>query len=138
MHFNEVCIRWRSRLACLLVAGLMPTAPLATAQTLDIYFIDVEGGEATLIVTPDRRAMLIDTGWDGFNNRDPERIVAAARDARIDRLDYLLITHFHRDHAGGAPEVVRRRCRLPRMPPFAALVATAVRRLARPSLLEPL
>ena len=96
------------RLLCLVLAVSLATAAMAAAQTLDIYFIDVEGGEATLIVTPSRQAMLIDTGWDGFNNRDPERIVAAARDARVERLDYLLITHFHRDHAGGAPEVARR------------------------------
>jgi beta-lactamase superfamily II metal-dependent hydrolase len=96
------------RLLCLVVVGSLATVAIATAQTLDIYFIDVEGGEATLIVTPSRQAMLIDTGWDGFANRDPERIVAAARDARVERLDYLLITHFHRDHAGGAVEVARR------------------------------
>ena len=108
MHFNEVDISLRLRLLCLIVAGSLATATLAAGQTLDIYFIDVEGGAATLIVAPGRQAILIDTGWDGFNNRDPERIMAAARDARIDRLDYLLITHFHRDHAGGAAEVARR------------------------------
>lgn len=81
---------------------------LARAQTLDIYFIDVEGGEATLIVTPDHQSMLVDTGWDGFGNRDAERIGNAARAAGVMRLDYLLITHFHRDHVGGAPEIVKR------------------------------
>ena len=86
------------------LAGSGPVA----AQTLDIYFIDVEGGAATLIVTPDGRSMLIDTGWDGFGNRDADRIQAAARDAQLTKLDFLLITHFHRDHVGGAPEIVRR------------------------------
>jgi len=90
-----------------LVAVLLAGIGVSAAQTLDIYFIDVEGGQATLIVTPAGQSMLIDTGWDGFDNRDPKRILAAARDAGVKQLDYLLITHFHRDHAGGAPEVVR-------------------------------
>ena len=95
----------------LVVAGVSAAqAALAVlaAKTLDIYFIDVEGGQSTLIVTPAGGSMLVDAGWAGFNNRDPERILAAARDAHIDRLDYLLITHFHGDHAGGVPEVARR------------------------------
>jgi competence protein ComEC len=90
---------------------MLVTAGAAAAQqrrTLDIYFIDVEGGQSTLIVTPAGQSMLIDTGYAGFANRDPDRIMAAARDARISQLDYLLLTHFHSDHLGGVPEVVRR------------------------------
>jgi len=84
-------------------------APEAQARrTLDIYFIDVEGGQSTLVVTPAGQSMLIDAGYSGFANRDPDRIMAAARDAGISRLDYLLITHFHSDHLGGVPEVSRR------------------------------
>jgi len=81
------------------VAVLLAGIGVSAAQTLDIYFIDVEGGQATLVVTPAGQSMLIDTGWDGFDNRDPKRILAAARDAGVKQLDYLLITHFHRDHA---------------------------------------
>lgn len=77
-------------------------------KTLDIYFIDVEGGQSTLVVTPAGQSMLIDAGYAGMANRDADRVMAAARDARINGLDYLLITHFHGDHAGGVPEVVRR------------------------------
>jgi competence protein ComEC len=88
------------------------------AKTLTIYFIDVEGGQATLIVTPARQSLLIDTGFPGngtFQSRpgDPEqardarRIVAAANDAGLDHIDYLLITHFHADHAGGAVELAQ-------------------------------
>jgi competence protein ComEC len=88
-------------LAVAVVAG--PQA----ASTLDIYFIDVEGGQSTLLVTPAGQSLLIDTGYAGFANRDPDRIVAAARQANVNRLDYLLITHFHADHAGGVGETVK-------------------------------
>src|SRR5262245_19459305 len=85
-----------------LAAALVLVAGVQAASTLDIYFIDVEGGQSTLVVTPARQALLIDTGYAGFDNRDPNHISAAAHDAGITRLDYLLITHFHADHAGGA------------------------------------
>jgi competence protein ComEC len=80
----------------------------SAARTLDIYFIDVEGGQSTLIVTPAGQSLLIDTGYPGLGGRDPDRIMAAARDAHVTRIDYLLITHFHEDHDGGAVELSRR------------------------------
>ena len=80
---------------------------LCAADTLDIYFIDVEGGQATLIVTPARESLLVDTGYAGNNGRDASRIMAAVRDAGLDRIDYLLITHFHPDHDGGVVELAR-------------------------------
>jgi beta-lactamase superfamily II metal-dependent hydrolase len=80
----------------------------AAANTLDIYFIDVEGGQATLVVTPARQSLLIDAGYPGLNGRDPDRIVAAIRDAGLKRIDYLLVTHLHEDHDGGVPELQRR------------------------------
>jgi beta-lactamase superfamily II metal-dependent hydrolase len=76
--------------------------------TLDIYFIDVEGGQATLIVTPAGQSLLIDAGFAGYDYRDSKRIVAAARNARINRLDYLLVTHLHGDHIGDTREINRR------------------------------
>jgi competence protein ComEC len=77
----------------------------AATRALQIYFIDVEGGQATLFVTPEKHSLLIDTGFAGNNGRDSDRIVAAARKAGIDKIDYVLITHFHGDHVGGAPEL---------------------------------
>jgi competence protein ComEC len=80
---------------------------LGAATTLDIYFIDVEGGQATLIVTPARESLLVDTGYAGNNGRDAGRIMAAIRDAGVDDIDYLLITHFHPDHDGGVVELAQ-------------------------------
>ncbi len=84
---------------------VMCAVTLTAADTLDIYFIDVEGGQATLIVTPARQSLLVDTGWAGNDGRDTRRIVAAMRDAGLGHLDYLLITHFHPDHDGGLVEL---------------------------------
>jgi len=72
---------------------------------LDIYSIDVEGGQATLFLSPSAQSLLIDTGWPGFKGRDAERIVAAAKDRGVSKLDYVLITHFHRDHVGGITQL---------------------------------
>ncbi len=85
---------------------LLLAAP-AVARDLEIFFIDVEGGQATLIVTPTGQSLLIDAGY-GRGTRDPERILAAVREAGIERIDYLLITHFHGDHVGGVPELASR------------------------------
>ncbi len=71
---------------------------------LDVYWPDVEGGAATLIVTPSGESLLIDTGMPG--GRDPGRILALAKDkAKLTRIDYLVTTHMHIDHFGGAAEV---------------------------------
>ena len=75
-------------------------ATLATSRNLDIYFIDVEGGAATLIVTPTGQSLLIDTGFPG--DRDAARIAHVALDvAGLKQIDHCVITHWHRDHVGG-------------------------------------
>jgi competence protein ComEC len=86
---------------------------LARAQTpppesLDIYFIDVEGGQSTLFVTPSGQSLLVDAGWAGFEGRDADRIAAVASRAGVTRLDYLLVTHYHADHVGGVPAIAKR------------------------------
>lgn len=78
------------------------------AKPLQIYFVDVEGGQATLFVTPKGESLLIDTGWPGFQGRDADRIVAAAKLAGVSKIDYVLLTHYHMDHAGGVPQLLDR------------------------------
>jgi beta-lactamase superfamily II metal-dependent hydrolase len=77
----------------------------AARKGLQIYFVDVEGGQATLFVTPEGASLLIDTGWPGNHGRDADRIAAAAKDAGIRKIDFVLITHYHDDHVGGAPQL---------------------------------
>src|SRR6267154_5881185 len=114
--FASVGLRQFVRLSLLIwafggVLGLFlpPGAPAVPApdsrRTLQIYFVDVEGGQATLFVTPEGQSLLIDTGWPANNNRDADRIVAAAHDAGINKIDFVLITHYHDDHVGGAPQL---------------------------------
>jgi competence protein ComEC len=91
-------------------AGPAAAAQKASAAlaSLKIYFVDVEGGQSTLIVTPSHQSLLVDTGWPGFNGRDAERIVQAAKLAGIERINYLLVTHYHADHVGGVPQLAAR------------------------------
>ncbi len=78
------------------------------AGKLVIYSIDVEGGQATLLVSPGKASLLVDTGWPGNNGRDAGRIQAAMKDAGITKIDHLLITHFHVDHVGGVTQLAAR------------------------------
>ncbi len=87
-------------LAVLSIGHAQATGPLK------IIFIDVEGGQATLFLTPAGESLLIDTGWQANKGRDADRIVAAATKLGIKKLDYVLITHFHDDHVGGVPQLV--------------------------------
>jgi competence protein ComEC len=77
-------------------------------KALQIFFVDVEGGQATLFVTPAHQSLLIDTGWPDSDGRDADRIVAAAKKAGVRKIDYVLITHFHADHVGGLPQLIAR------------------------------
>ncbi|MCZ2151961.1 MAG: MBL fold metallo-hydrolase [Bryobacterales bacterium] len=90
----------------LLFAALLACSlPAFGARNLEIFFVDVEGGQATLLVTPAGESLLVDTGWPGSNNRDANRIAAAAAKAGVKQIDYLIITHFHTDHVGGIEQL---------------------------------
>src|SRR5215475_13151167 len=93
--------------AVLFAAG---SAIAQTRNTLDIYTVDVEGGNATLFVAPSGQSLLIDTGNFGpeASVRDAERIMAAAKDAGLTQIDHLITTHWHLDHFGGMAELARR------------------------------
>jgi competence protein ComEC len=85
---------------------LVPAVMARSDRPLRIYFIDVEGGQSTLIVTPAKQSILIDTGFAG--ERDAGRIVEAARNAGIKQIDYVLITHYHGDHVGGVTALLQK------------------------------
>jgi len=97
------------RIALLFTAFFFLAARFAHAQKssdLNIYFVDVEGGQSTLFVSPSGESMLIDTGFPGA--RDAERIATVAKLAGVTEITYLLITHYHGDHVGGVPELATR------------------------------
>jgi competence protein ComEC len=83
-----------------------PTAQAQKDKNLDVYFIDVEGGQATLFVSPSGESMEVDTGWAG--GRDAARIADMGKQAGLSQIDYLVLTHYHGDHAGGVVELASR------------------------------
>ncbi len=91
------------------IATTAASAQAPTGDALRIYLVDVEGGNATLFVTPSDEALLIDTGNGGANAaRDVGRIMAAVEDAGLDQIDHLITTHWHGDHFGGMTELAKR------------------------------
>ena len=108
-------MRRRDAIACkfsimrtfLILAMVLASRPFAVgaANLLTFYFIDVEGGQSTLIVTPAGDSLLVDSGY-AANGRDSSRILAAVRDAGVHKIDHLLLTHFHTDHIGGVAELI--------------------------------
>jgi len=95
-------------LICATLITLCSSGAIAGAaqKTLDIYFIDVEGGAATLIVAPTGESLLIDTGFPG--DRDAGRIFHVAREvAGLTQIDHCVITHWHRDHVGGVAPLAK-------------------------------
>src|SRR2546425_198357 len=102
----------RATTLCLLTLALAAASPAAqtrTAKTLDIYVVDVEGGNATLFVSPTGESVLIDTGNGGAAaSRDADRIMAAVKDAGLTQIDHLITTHWHGDHFGGMAELAGR------------------------------
>jgi beta-lactamase superfamily II metal-dependent hydrolase len=100
---------WPVALIAVALTASSPNAQTDSAKTLDIYVVDVEGGNATLFVSPAGESLLIDSGNAGAAAvRDAERIVAAAKAAGLTRIDTLVTTHWHGDHYGGMAELAAR------------------------------
>jgi competence protein ComEC len=99
--------RWHRFLLLAVTAALAVSARADKKDhTLDIYWIDTEGGGSTLLVTPAGESVLIDTGNPG--GRDPQRIKHVLTEvAGLKQIDHLIITHWHRDHFGGAAELAQ-------------------------------
>ena len=95
-------------IAGVLFLGIIGLGGCTEDRTLDIYWIDVEGGAATLIVTPGGQSVLMDAGWDRADGRDAGRIEAAMNDAGITEIDYFITSHFHGDHVGGLSALAAR------------------------------
>lgn len=107
-YFLGLCTAYLCLYSVFCAAEAHAQPPAGSSNPLQIYFIDVEGGQATLFVTPAKQSLLVDTGWADNDGRDADRIVSAARKAGLSRIDYVLITHFHIDHVGGAPQLAAR------------------------------
>ena len=101
----------RTTFVCLLAIAALAAPALAQtrgAKPPEIYVVDVEGGNATLFVTPSGETVLIDTGNGGPQAaRDAARIMEAAKDAGVTKIDHLIFTHWHGDHFGGLAELAK-------------------------------
>src|SRR5437870_2575190 len=96
-------------LQALALSAMVPAAQTRTPKTLDVYVVDVEGGNATLFVSPSGESMLIDSGNAGAAAvRDSGRMMAAVKDAGLTQIDNLITTHWHGDHFGGLAELAAR------------------------------
>jgi competence protein ComEC len=119
-HLNAGARSWRMA-GMAVVAALLAGEAVAAEKSLRIISIDVEGGAATLYVTPQGHSLMIDTGWPaGMGGSRPapgaaaaspgsdsaQRIVAAARAAGVAQVDYLVISHYHIDHIGGVHDLM--------------------------------
>lgn len=101
------------RLACALIAGTIVanafTPIVSAAEPLEIVFVDVMGGAATLIKTPEGETILIDSGWPGLDDRDPKRIAYVVKEVfGKSKIDHLITTHWHMDHYGGVEGLANR------------------------------
>jgi beta-lactamase superfamily II metal-dependent hydrolase len=81
-----------------LTAGIVALLGQSSTGTLDIYYIDTEGGQSTLFVSPTGESLLVDTGNAG--DRDLGRIVDAIKSAGVKQIDHMWTTHYHGDHVG--------------------------------------
>jgi competence protein ComEC len=112
---------WRNGAAALIALSMMAQAqsngehhgPSGGVRQGDlrVYFVDVEGGQSTLFVMPTGESLLVDTGSPDARNpnapRDASRIAAICKLAGVTKIDNLVVTHYHSDHVGGLPQLVK-------------------------------
>src|ERR1700737_4916358 len=104
---SRSCALLAAALVVACAALLLPRALSGASRNLEIYWIDAEGGAATLIVAPSGESLLVDTANRTPDDRDAKRILAAAQQAGLKKIDYLLTTHFHGDHIGAMPALAK-------------------------------
>ena len=92
----------------LCVALFCASALAPAADTLDIWVVDVEGGKAMIVMSPSGQTMMIDGGMPGLNDRDLNRVAAAAEAAGVKQFDVYLVTHYDVDHVGNVPNIYNR------------------------------
>jgi competence protein ComEC len=104
MHAARVSRKARTRtvvpwVLCLVIGvGVAGLVAQTRAKTLDIYFIDTEGGQSTLYVGPTGESLLVDSGNAG--GRDLARILEVLKGAGVRQIDHMWSTHYHGDHVG--------------------------------------
>lgn len=97
----------RVLIAVLTSLSLLAASLSGGKGSLQFYVVDVEGGNATLIITPSGESLLLDTGHLNAAARDAGRIIEAMNDAGVKQIDHLITTHWHLDHFGGMAELAR-------------------------------
>jgi beta-lactamase superfamily II metal-dependent hydrolase len=98
------------------VLVLLFAIALPAAKTLDVYVVDADGGKAMLVVTPSGQCMVMDAGYAGYindtsqviqpNDLDADRIIRVVKLAKVKQIDYLVVSHYHNDHAENVPKFV--------------------------------
>lgn len=102
---------WLSLLALVMLVPLMAArvdGQAGSQKPLEIYFIDTEGGQATLFVTPGGESLLWDTGTNDAKKMQAESIMKAIKEAGLQQLDYVVVSHYHGDHVGNAADLAGR------------------------------
>jgi len=88
-----------------LLLTFLGVASVRAADTLEMFVVDTEGGKALILLTPSGQSLLVDAGYPTADDRDTNRIVAAATAAGIKHFDYIVATHYDVDHAGNVARV---------------------------------